>query len=137
MPSEIFLTTLRLTDNCDELKSTKDLVLKEIQILRSRDSGGESDLSIKQQLSSLSYVLKLIDNRLSKMENADSLSMDYIQMENIKKIHLTLDQILKNNVALSYFIDFISNQGKQVDLFFYLNVEGKFTTVKKTNFSQF
>lgn len=25
---------------------------------------------------------------------------------------------------MSYFIDFISNQGKQVDLFFYLNVEG-------------
>lgn len=33
LPSEIFLTTLRLTDNCDELKSTKDLIIKEIQVL--------------------------------------------------------------------------------------------------------
>lgn len=33
MPSDIFLTTLRLTDNCDELKSTKELLSKEIQNL--------------------------------------------------------------------------------------------------------
>ncbi|XP_018577466.1 sorting nexin-13 isoform X2 [Anoplophora glabripennis] len=130
LPSDIFLTTLRLTDSCDELKSTKELVTKEIHSLRSRDSGGDSDLSIKQQLSSLYYVLKLIDNKLSKMENTDSLdtdahsSLDYFQLESIKKIDLKLDQILKNNIAFSYFIDFVSMQGKQVELFFYLNVEG-------------
>ncbi|XP_023020353.2 sorting nexin-13 [Leptinotarsa decemlineata] len=128
LPSDIFLTTLRLTDNCDELRSTKDLVMQEIQSLRSRDSGGESDLSVKQQLSSLYYVLKLIDSKLSKMENMDASdgqsSLDYIQMESIKKIDLSLDQILKNNIALSYFIDFVSSQEKQLDLFFYLNVEG-------------
>ncbi|CAH0557190.1 unnamed protein product [Brassicogethes aeneus] len=128
LPSDIFLTTLRLTDNCDELKSTKDLVAKEIQLLRSRDSGGDSDLSIKQQLSSLHYVQKLIDNRLSKMDSLDNAeimgNLDYIQMENVKKIDLKLDQILKNNVALSYFIDFVSSQGKQLDLFFYLNIDG-------------
>lgn len=33
MPSDIFLTTLRLTDNCDELKSTKELVSREIHAL--------------------------------------------------------------------------------------------------------
>lgn len=33
MPSDIFLTTLRLTDNCDELKSTKELVSREIHSL--------------------------------------------------------------------------------------------------------
>ncbi|KAG5894046.1 hypothetical protein JTB14_037890 [Gonioctena quinquepunctata] len=128
LPSDIFLTTLRLTDNCDELRSTRVLVTQEIQSLRSRDSGGESDLTVKQQLSSLHYVLKLIDNKLLKMENMDSLdghsSLDYIQMESIKKIDLSLDQILKNNIALSYFIDFVSSQEKQLDLFFYLNVEG-------------
>ncbi|XP_056629792.1 sorting nexin-13-like isoform X1 [Diorhabda sublineata] len=127
LPTDIFITTLRMTDNCDELKSTKDLISLEIQTLRSRDLGGESDLAVKQQLSSLYYVLKIIDNKLSKMENMDSIdgqNLDYIQIENIKKIELTLDQILKNNIALSYFIDFVSSQGKQLDLFFYLNVEG-------------
>jgi hypothetical protein len=52
-------------------------------------------------------------------------SLDYIQLENIKKIDLKLHQILKNNVALSYFIDYVSSQRKQLDLFFYLNIEGK------------
>ncbi|XP_028146274.2 sorting nexin-13 isoform X1 [Diabrotica virgifera virgifera] len=127
LPTDIFLSILRLTDSCDELKSTKDLISLEIQTLRSRDSGRESDLAVKQQLSSLYYVLKLIDSKLSKMENmdnSDGQSLDYIQLESIKKIDLTLDQILKNNIALSYFIDFVSSQGKQLELFFYLNVEG-------------
>ncbi|KAJ8952481.1 hypothetical protein NQ318_003276 [Aromia moschata] len=127
LPTEIFLTTLRLTDNCDELKSTKEEVSREIHTLRSRDSGGESDLSIKQQLNSLYYVLKLIDTKLSKMENKGSLdiqsSLD-IQLDTVTKIDLTLVQILKNNIALSYFMDFISSLGKQVDLFLYLNIEG-------------
>lgn len=33
MPSDIFLTILRLADNCDELKSTKEMVSREIQSL--------------------------------------------------------------------------------------------------------
>lgn len=37
---------------------------------------------------------------------------------------LPLDAILKNNVALSYFIDYVTNIGEQSYLFFYLNVEG-------------
>ncbi|KRT79913.1 hypothetical protein AMK59_7365, partial [Oryctes borbonicus] len=128
LPSDIFLTTLRLTDNCDELKYTKEMVVKEMQVLRSRDSGRESDLSIKQQLSSLMYVLKLIDNRLTKVngtELADSLcTTDYsLRLEHIK-VDLPLDVVLVNNVALSYFIDYVSSHGIHASLFFYLNIEG-------------
>nr|CAH7757697.1 unnamed protein product [Callosobruchus chinensis] len=125
LPSDVFLTTLRLSDSYDELKSTKEFALEEINSLRSRDSGGDSDLSIKQQLSSLNYVVKLIDNKLSKMKNfvsSENQSLD-LQLDSIKKISLTFDQILKNNIALSYLIDFVSIQGQQLDLFFYLNIE--------------
>lgn len=133
MCSEIFLTTLRITENSEELKSTKELVESEIHNLRSRDSGGE-DLSIKQQLSSLSYVVRLIDNRLAKRENLDvdsENSLEYFHIENIKKIDLTLEQILKDNLGLSYFMDFVSTQKKQLDLFFYLNIEGWKNSVGK------
>ncbi|KAK9869740.1 hypothetical protein WA026_003476 [Henosepilachna vigintioctopunctata] len=126
LPSEIFLTVLRITDNCDELKSTKELVHKEIQILRSRDSGGDCDLIIKQKLSSLFYVLKLIESRISKMDNLDipdQYSLD-VQLDNEKGIDLNLDQILKNNIALSYYMDYMTSHNKQIDLFFYLNIEG-------------
>ncbi|KAL3282364.1 hypothetical protein HHI36_005550 [Cryptolaemus montrouzieri] len=127
LPSEIFLNVIRITDSYDELKSTKELVSKEIQILRSRDSGGECDLVVKQKLSSLFYVLKLIDSRISKIDNADipdPYSLEYVQLDNVRKIDLSLDQILKNNVALSYFMDYITSHNKQIDLFFYLNIEG-------------
>lgn len=36
LPSDIFLTSLRLTDNCDELKSIKELVSKEVHSLVSQ-----------------------------------------------------------------------------------------------------
>lgn len=95
---------------------------------RSRDAGGE-DLSVKQQLSSLSYVIKLIDNRLAKMDNIEidpENVLEQIPIENMRKINLSLEQILKDNLGLSYFMDFISTQKKkQMDLFFYLNIEGQ------------
>ncbi|XP_066157818.1 sorting nexin-13-like isoform X1 [Euwallacea fornicatus] len=123
--SEVFLTTIRLTENEEELKSTKDLVESEVHNLRSRDAGGE-DLAIKQQLGSLSYVIKLINARLSKVEHSsDSIdSLENIPIDKIKTIDLSLEQILKDNLGLSYFIDFVSSQEKQLDLFFYLNIEG-------------
>lgn len=40
---------------------------------RSRDSGGESDITVKQQLSSLNYVIKIIDNRLAKLQDYENL----------------------------------------------------------------
>ncbi|XP_044751321.1 sorting nexin-13-like [Coccinella septempunctata] len=125
LPSEIFLTVLRITDNCDELKSTKEIVLEEIHILRSRDSGADNET--KQTLSSLLYVLKLIESRITKMDNIDlrdSYGLEYIQQDSASAIDLTLEQILKNNVALSYYLDYITSQNKQIDLFFYLNIEG-------------
>lgn len=42
-----------------------------------------------------------------------------------KLFSLPLDVVLKNNIALSYFIDHMSSIGAQAYLFFYLNVEGK------------
>lgn len=96
---------------------------------RSRDSGGECDFSIKQQLNSLMYVLKLINNRSAKLEtvkHSDLITNDCLPLESAKKINLPLDVILKNNVALSYFIDYISSLGKQAYLFLYLNIDGMF-----------
>lgn len=54
---------------------------------------------------------------------------DYlIPLETAKRIDLPLDFILKNNVALSYFIDYVSSQKLQPYLFFYLNIEGNLTS---------
>jgi sorting nexin-13 len=39
-------------------------------------------------------------------------------------IALPLDELLRNNIALFYFIDFMMSIGAQAYLYFYLNVEG-------------
>lgn len=70
---------------------------------------------------------RLIDARLAKIENlnsTDSIDLEPICMEKLRNIDLSLEQILKDNLGLSYFMDFMSTQGKQMDLFFYLNIEG-------------
>ena len=41
-----------------------------------------------------------------------------------KLFDLPIDVILKNNIALSYFIDYMTSIGCQSYLFFYLNIEG-------------
>nr|CAD7577198.1 unnamed protein product [Timema californicum] len=79
MTSEAFLTVLRATDNIDELNATREMVTKEIAQLRSRDSGGDEDTSVKQQLSSLLYVRKVIDNRTQRLQegsDTDSAESD-------------------------------------------------------------
>lgn len=96
---------------------------------RSRDSGGDSDLSIKQQLNSLIYVLKLVNNRILKLEKnyPDSVngSNESLPLDTIKTVDLPLDVILKDNVALSYFIDYVCSQGKQAYIYLYFNIDGK------------
>lgn len=130
--SEVFLTVLRVTDNLSELNATRDLLNKEIATLRSRDSGGDDDAWVKQQLSSLIYVGKVIEGRISRIQegtdndSADIPSVDYSHLLTAgnKLFTLPLDVILKNNVALSYFIDYMTSISAQAYLFFYLNVEG-------------
>lgn len=137
LTSEAFLTALRVTDNRDELTATREIVVREIAQLRSRDSGGEDDTWVKQQLSSLQYLRKVIDARLQRIKDgADSDSaglpaqLDWGRLVpsgaagGVRLFSLPLDVVLKNNVALSYFIDYVTSIGAQAYLFFYLNVEG-------------
>ena len=44
--------------------------------------------------------------------------------QNSKRITLPLDVILRNNVALSFLLDFMNSIGAQAYLFFLLNTEG-------------
>lgn len=130
--SEIFLTILKTTNNVDELYAVRSSVQKEIASLRCRDACSDSDPSIKNQLSSLLYVDRIIDMRLSRLQEGSDrdstglpLSVDYSKLLSDRNlIQLPLDLILKNNIALSYFIDYMSSINAQLYIFAYLNMEG-------------
>lgn len=64
VPSEDFLAVLRNTDSLDELTATLQIVRHEIAVQRSRDTGGEQDEQVKQQLKSLVYVEEIITSEL-------------------------------------------------------------------------
>ncbi|XP_066586117.1 sorting nexin-13-like [Prorops nasuta] len=132
LSSDMFLTVIRITDNLDELVATKNLVYKEIAHLRSKDSGGEDDLAVKQQLNSLLYVKKILETRIIGMQEGLESETDGIAvtewnrllMPGQKLVNLPLDELLKNNIALSYFIDYMTSINAEAYLFFYLNIYG-------------
>ena len=130
---ELFLASIRCSENMEELMATRENVTKEISFIRSNDSKGELDSSLKAQLNSLLYLKKAIDARINRIQSgSDSDSMgipahvDWNQMigPGLKLFDLPIDVILKNNIALSYFIDYMTSIGCQSYLFFYLNIEG-------------
>ncbi|XP_043510424.1 sorting nexin-13-like isoform X2 [Frieseomelitta varia] len=133
LPSDVFLTVIRVTDSLDELTATKNIVCKEIAHLRSKDSGGEDDLSVKQQLNSLLYVKKILETRIIGMQEGLESETDGIGTQpdwnrllipGQKLVNLPLDELLKNNIALSYFIDYMTSINAESYLFFYLNIYG-------------
>ncbi|CAK9818287.1 Sorting nexin-13 [Anthophora quadrimaculata] len=133
LPSDMFLTVIRVTDSLDELIATKNIVCKEIAHLRSKDSGGEDDLSVKQQLNSLLYVKKILETRIIGMQEGLESETDGIGAQpdwnrllipGQKLVNLPLDELLKNNIALSYFIDYMTSINAESYLFFYLNIYG-------------
>ncbi|XP_076360640.1 sorting nexin-13-like isoform X2 [Tachypleus tridentatus] len=134
MSSEDFLVVLRSTSNTEELLAVKEIVTHEIAVQRSKDTGEDDSAEIKQQLSSLFYVQKVVDIRLKRLReggiDTDSTGLpsqidwNRLMAPGVKLFSLPFDMVLKNNIALSYFIDYMTGLRAQCYIFFYLNVEG-------------
>ncbi|XP_024944002.1 sorting nexin-13 isoform X2 [Cephus cinctus] len=133
LPSDVFLTVIRMSDSLEELMATKNIVSKEIAHLRSKDSGRDDDLIVKQQLNSLLYVKKILETRIIGMQEGMESETDGISshpdwnrllVPGHKLVNLPLDELLKNNIALSYFIDYMTCINAEAYLFFYLNIYG-------------
>ncbi|KAK2580520.1 hypothetical protein KPH14_006255 [Odynerus spinipes] len=133
LPSDIFLTVIRITDSLEELMATKNIVCKEITYLRSKDPSGDEDLSAKQRLNSLMYLKKILEARIVGMQEGLESEGDGIGTQpdwgrlvipGQKLVNLPLDELLKNNIALSYFIDYMTSINAEAYLYFYLNIYG-------------
>ncbi|OQR76512.1 sorting nexin-13-like [Tropilaelaps mercedesae] len=139
VPSEDFLAVLRSTDSLEELTATQQIVRHEIAVQRSRDTGGEQDEQVKQQLKSLFYVDEIITKRIQRLEDGtfDTDSTVFPCPADLKKLmsselyNLSFDDILCNNIALSYFIEFMTSIGAQNLIMFHLHVEGFKTSAEQ------
>ena len=133
LPSDIFLTVIRITENLEELLATRNIVSRRLAYIRSKESGSEDDISAKQELNSLLYMKKILDTRIIAMQEglkSESDSTEQIPEWNRllvpgqKLINLPLDELLRNNIALSYFIDYMTSINAEAYLYFYLNIYG-------------
>lgn len=133
MPSDIFLTVIRLTDDLEELWATKNIVNRRLAYIRSKESGSEDDISAKQELTSLLYMKKILDTRIVAMQEGLKSESDTTEqipewnrllVPGQKLINLPLDELLRNNIALSYFIDYMTSINAEAYLYFYLNIYG-------------
>jgi len=132
--TEVFVSVLRHTDNMGELDASRDLVLKEISRLRSRDSASDGDGEDgRLQLNSMLFLKKVLETKVNRIQSGFSgnsyglpANIDWSSKlkPNTKLFALPLEVILKNNIALSYFIDYMTAIGCQYLVFFYLNIEG-------------
>lgn len=125
LTSDAFLATLRATDNKSELLAILEVVELEITNVRSKDSGGDGDGSIRQQLNSLLFVKKIIETRVQgglKKEKAPSPT---------QVVNLPLREILSKNVPLAYFIDYLSSIEMQNYIFLYLDMESWKTSARQ------
>lgn len=135
---ESFLTTIRFSDDIEDVEETKKKVDLEIAKLRSQDlqvlDSNQSEISVKKQLSSLMYVRKLcittirglksgmVGDTMMAMEPEPDLMELLSPNQNILK--LTLRELLDDNTALSYFIEFMASYNAEHYIFFHLTVEG-------------
>ena len=79
------------------------------------------------------HLRKSVDARIHRLQSGsetDSIGVpvqiDWNQMigPGLKLFSLPMDVVMKNNLALSYFIDYMTSISCQAYIFFYLNVEG-------------
>lgn len=132
--SESFLIILRSSASKEELNAVLESVREEIALQRSKDTGGDDDFEIKQQLSSLCFVNSIIKERLKLLNEVGQEQIDAkinLQEENNNfncqkndLVSLNFDFVLSNPLALTYFFEYMITINKQSYLNFYLSVEG-------------
>lgn len=89
--------------------------------------------SLKQQLKCVNLIKKGVDQRLSKLKEGDQQDwtdegeqwQNYFLTPGVKLHSLSLDQVLKNSVSISYFLDYMGSVGGTNILLMYFNTAGK------------
>lgn len=88
--------------------------------------------TLTQQAKALCIVKRIIEQRLSFLKEGKNVDWadDGDQWQNLfmvpgMKLHsLTLEDILKNSIALSYFIDYMNSVNGNHYILMYLNLDG-------------
>ncbi|GAB0088139.1 sorting nexin-13-like [Sergentomyia squamirostris] len=116
-PGEFLLKMIRQCTDLSELRACRQLITKEMD-LKYKDSNYAAELA------SLKYAQKLIDLRISYIQN-NKLTTNRFEKEKISSTLpiLTLDDLLTKELALSYYLDYLSILNLQKYVIFYLTAQ--------------
>ncbi|CAK8674367.1 unnamed protein product [Clavelina lepadiformis] len=127
--SEWFLFVLGHKALPDELRSVRDKAEEEITKLSAKDTVGD-DVLVKQELNSMRYMKNFCERQLRKQNDGSNYiyNGDY-ELENYKAsgnqlYDLPLSMVLRSNIALQMFIEYMQSVNGQAYLFFWLTVDG-------------
>lgn len=137
--SEVFLKLLRQCNDLAELRACRQLIIREMDSVHAKNClisndplidcsefamQKHKDASATAELSSLKYTQKLIDLRISILQNNRSETAgEHRPMSNLPI--LSLDELLNVELALSYYLDYLSVLNLQKYVIFYLMARGK------------
>ncbi|XP_061508024.1 sorting nexin-13 isoform X3 [Anopheles gambiae] len=114
---EFLLKMIRQSTDLSELRACRQLITKEMD-------AKYKDSSCSAELASLKYTQKLIDLRISHLQNNKN---DFGKTERDKAStslpQLTLDDILRKELAVFYYLDYLSVLNLQKYVIFYLTAQ--------------
>lgn len=111
-PSEWLIKMIRQSNDLSELRAIRHLMTREMDTkYRDKNFAGE--------MSSLKYTQKLIDLRITSIQNRKDKSFLEKEKSSLKLPRLTLDEILSKDIALSYYLDFLQIMNLQKYVIFY------------------
>ncbi|XP_044285299.1 sorting nexin-13 isoform X3 [Varanus komodoensis] len=128
---EAFMNIVKVSDKVGELDAVRDKAAEELQYLRSLDTAGDDINTIKNQINSLLFVKKVCDSRIMRLQSGKEIDTVKLAANFGKLCTVPLDNILVNNVALQFFMDYMQQMGGQAHLFFWMTVEGYRVTAQK------
>ncbi|XP_032090827.1 sorting nexin-13 isoform X1 [Thamnophis elegans] len=128
---EAFMNIVKVSDKIGELEAVRDKATEELQYLRSLDTAGDDINHIKNQINSLLFVKKVCDSRILRLQSGKEIDTVKLAANFGKLCTVPLDNILVNNVALQFFMDYMQQMGGQAHLFFWITVEGYRVTAQK------
>lgn len=117
---DYLIKMIRLCNDLSELRAVRSLITREMDMKH-------KEAKYAGELASLKYTQKIIDMRITSLQNnnIDSSGKKNFEKEkmSLKFPLLTLDEILSKDLALSYYLDYLSILNLQKYVIFYCLVQ--------------
>ncbi|CAG7829085.1 unnamed protein product [Allacma fusca] len=131
---DILVTAVRMCDNIDEISAVHYFFAQ--QVADTKDALENTKLTeekaaYREQYKALTIIKKIIDQKLSRLKEGNPGDwtddgdqwQNYFMTPGMKLYSLTLEEVLKNSVALSYFIDYMNSVNGNHYILMYLNAD--------------